>query len=127
MINRLFCNRRSSEQIVTLVSGQYVRMVSIAGWRVQAFSGMALLTFYNVDEDTLLHDGCVSVIPNDGLVIIEAIGACRLCLRGPERRLKALREKCPPDVRRAGILGRLGLDFYRFAFFRCSNGDRIKR
>jgi hypothetical protein len=55
-----------------------LRLVGAEGRRVQCLNGTLWITAYNQPIDVFLRPGGVYVVPNDGLVLAEAIGSCRM-------------------------------------------------
>ncbi len=55
-----------------------LRLVEAAGRRIQCVSGVAWITVYGHATDIFLRPGQAFTLPNDGLVLAEAIGACRI-------------------------------------------------
>lgn len=55
-----------------------LRLVGAKGRRVQCLEGVVWLTAYNLPTDIFLRAGGSWEIPNGGLVLVEAIGTCRV-------------------------------------------------
>lgn len=55
-----------------------VRLVAAAGRRVHCIEGIAWITAYDQPFDVFLRPGQTYIVPNDGLVLAEAIGRCRV-------------------------------------------------
>lgn len=55
-----------------------MRLRNGAGVRLQCIEGIAWVTFHGEAEDLMLHAGDAAVVPNDGLVLMEAVGSGRL-------------------------------------------------
>lgn len=55
-----------------------MRLCNGAGVRLQCMEGIAWITFHGEAEDLMLHAGHAVVVPNDGLVLMEAVGSGRL-------------------------------------------------
>nr|WP_314626668.1 hypothetical protein [uncultured Noviherbaspirillum sp.] len=70
---------------VALRAGQFLRIRKGGGCRVICQSGVVLATASGVAQDFDLHAHGEFLLPNDGLVLIEAIGDADLLLHGPSR------------------------------------------
>ena len=55
-----------------------MRLRNGAGLRLQCLEGIAWITFHGEAEDLMLHAGQAAVVPNDRLVLMEAVGCGRL-------------------------------------------------
>lgn len=55
-----------------------VRLRNAAGLRLDCVEGIAWITFHGEAEDLMLHAGQATVVPNDGLVLMEAVGRGRI-------------------------------------------------
>lgn len=55
-----------------------MRLRNGAGVRLQCIEGIAWITFHGEAEDLMLHAGHAAVVPNDGLVLMEAVGSGKL-------------------------------------------------
>ena len=63
---------------VMLPALQFMRLRRARGRRIVCLSGTALITVSDVLQDIELHASAGFVVPNDGLVLIEAVTAARL-------------------------------------------------
>jgi hypothetical protein len=70
---------------VALRAGQLLRIRKGSGCRVACLSGVVLATASGVLQDFDLHAHGEFLVPNDGLVLIEAVGDANLLLLGPVR------------------------------------------
>ena len=55
------------------------RLVDARGYRVQCLHGIAWITISGQSDDVFLHAGQTYVVPDDGLVLAEAVGQGRQC------------------------------------------------
>lgn len=55
----------------------------VAGRRIECLAGVAWITAYNQPEDVFLQPGEEFIIPNRGLLLLEAIGRCRVRIATP--------------------------------------------
>lgn len=85
MLRKLFYAETMKRRDVTLAAGQYLRLREAAGWHVTVVTGSALATCYDLPEDVALTTALSLTIPNDGLVLIEAVSACQLHLLVSDR------------------------------------------
>jgi hypothetical protein len=60
-----------------------LRVIGAAGRRIHCVSGVAWVTAYNHHHDIFLKPGQVYEIPNDGLLLAEAVGHCRVLVDLP--------------------------------------------
>lgn len=67
-----------------------MRLANAAGRRVECLSGMAWITAYGEAADITLRAGDVFVVPNQGLALLEAVGAARVRIHQPAGVLQAL-------------------------------------
>jgi hypothetical protein len=68
---------------IVLRENYLLRLAKVKHGRVKCVSGLALITAYNQLSDVELRPGEVFTVPNQGLILIEAIGACRLRIEPP--------------------------------------------
>lgn len=57
-----------------------VRLRHASGLQLACVEGIAWITFHGQPEDLMLHAGQATVVPNGGLVLMEAIGQTRVRL-----------------------------------------------
>lgn len=55
-----------------------VRLRNASGLRLTCVAGIAWITFHGEREDLMLHAGQAAVVPNGGLVLVEAVGSGRI-------------------------------------------------
>ena len=55
-----------------------LRLVAAEGRRIHCVSGVVWITAYGQPVDIFLRPGSTYTVPNGGLVLAEAIGACRI-------------------------------------------------
>lgn len=70
---------------VALRAGQFLRIRKGRGCRVVCLSGVVLATASGVAQDFDLHAHGEFLLPNDGLVLIEAVADADLLLHEPSR------------------------------------------
>lgn len=68
---------------MSLPAGQFLRLRKGSGCRIVCMAGVMLVTVSGVVEDIDLHASDGYTVPNDGLVLIEAVGAAVLTLAWP--------------------------------------------
>jgi|GEM_PF-1850825 hypothetical protein len=54
------------------------RLVDARGYRVQCLHGIAWITISGQSHDVFLRAGQIYVVPDDGLMLAEAVGQCRI-------------------------------------------------
>jgi hypothetical protein len=64
-----------------------LRLVHAVGHRIECVSGTAWITAYGQNTDFMLRAGQTFEVPNDGLILIEAVGEGRVKVRLPARPL----------------------------------------
>lgn len=64
-----------------------LRLVHAMGQRIECLSGTAWITAYGQHTDFMLRAGQTFEVPNDGLILIEAVGQGRVKVRLPLRPL----------------------------------------
>lgn len=67
-----------------------MRLANAAGRRIECLSGTAWITVYGEAADITLRTGDVFTIPNQGLALLEAVGAARVRVHQPAGVLQAL-------------------------------------
>lgn len=55
-----------------------LRLVAAQGRRIQCISGVAWITAFDQPVDVFLRPGRTFTVPNDGVVLAEAVGTCRI-------------------------------------------------
>jgi hypothetical protein len=81
-----------------LQENTFLRLVNANGRGIECLVGQALITAFNQPDDYVLRPGHVFIAPNNGLVLIEAVGSCRVRIDPPHslyRRLKRILAACP--------------------------------
>ncbi|NVM79161.1 hypothetical protein FHW83_004998 [Duganella sp. SG902] len=63
-----------------------LRIAHAAGRRIECLDGTAWITAYNEKTDFVLRRGQSFEVPNDGLMLIEAVGASMVRVRLPAAR-----------------------------------------
>jgi hypothetical protein len=66
-----------------LTDGQPSRLKHASGQRIEVMAGTAWITITGLATDVMLCAGQVWEIPNNGLVLMEAVGHGRVRLHGP--------------------------------------------
>lgn len=59
------------------------RLVAARGYRVQCLHGIAWITISGCSHDIFLRAGQTYVVPDNGLVLAEAVGQCRIRVDTP--------------------------------------------
>lgn len=55
-----------------------LRLVAAEGRRIHCVSGVVWITAFDQPVDVFLRPGRTFTVPNDGLVLAEAVGTCRI-------------------------------------------------
>lgn len=55
-----------------------LRLVAAEGRRIHCISGVAWITFHGQPVDIFLRPGMAFTVPNNGLVLADGIGPCRI-------------------------------------------------
>ena len=77
----------------TLKDNQPTRLSNAAGRRIECLSGMAWITAQGEYADVTLRAGEFYTIPNQGLLLVEAVGAGRIRVRAQTGLLQAVLER----------------------------------
>lgn len=79
--------------------------------RLTCIEGIAWITFHGEPEDLMLHAGDVAVVPNGGLVLMEAVGRgrVRIALERGVMRSRAVNTLSAVIPRLQGLLFRRAL------------------
>jgi hypothetical protein len=62
-----------------------LRLAHAAGQQIECLDGTAWITAYDQETDFVLRRGQSFEVPNDGLMLIEAVGASAVRVRLPSR------------------------------------------
>lgn len=68
-----------------LTENHPLRLAHAAGQHIECLDGTAWITAYDQETDFVLRRGQSFEIPNDGLMLIEAVGASAVRVRLPSR------------------------------------------
>lgn len=68
-----------------LTENHPLRLAHAAGQHIECLDGTAWITAYDQETDFVLRRGQSFEIPNDGLMLIEAVGASAVRVRLPKR------------------------------------------
>lgn len=66
-----------------LTENHPLRFTKAKGHRVECVSGLVWITAYNEAPDYQLRPGEAFIVPNNGLTLVEAIGACQVRVELP--------------------------------------------
>lgn len=68
-----------------LTENHPLRLAHAAGQHIECLDGTAWITAYDQETDFVLRRGQSFEVPNDGLMLIEAVGASAVRVRLPKR------------------------------------------